>query len=248
MARKKEVMKEIHSKILDFIYPRRCPVCQEIIMPKGELVCADCYLELKLVKDPRCMKCGKPIDQEEKEYCFDCQKRQFHYEYGYGMWVYDEKMQHSIAAFKYKNKREYGDFYVSELLRHYQEKIRRMEVDVIVPVPVHAKKLRKRGYNQAALLAKGVGDALGIAVETNLLVRTKNTLPQKTLDDRERFRNLSEAFGINPNVKFDYMDKKVLLIDDIYTTGSTIEVCTNVLLAAGVGKVYYISVCIGRGY
>ena len=241
-------MKLLHSRILDLIYPRRCPICQQIVLPKGALVCGECYAELKLVEEPRCMKCGKPIGQEEREYCYDCQKRQFHYEYGYGMWIYDKKMQHSIAAFKYKNKREYCDFYVSELVRHYKEKILRMEVDVLVPVPIHTKKLRKRGYNQAALLAEGVGKQLGIPVESELLLRTKNTLPQKALDDRERFRNLLEAFQINNQLNFDYMDKKVLLIDDIYTTGSTNEVCTNVLLGAGVERVYYISLCIGKGY
>lgn len=218
------------------------------MIPKGALICKECYEEVELVTDPRCMKCGKPVEKEETEYCFDCQKRTFHYEYGFGMWVYTKKMEHSISAFKYKNKKEYGEFYVSELVKHYERQIQRMEVAVIVPIPVHPKKRRSRGYNQAELLAKGLGEQLGIPVESNLLLRTKNTLPQKTLNDRERFQNLSDAFQINEALQMKYQGKRILLLDDIYTTGSTIEVCTNVLLRAGVQKVFFVSVCIGKGF
>ncbi len=238
----------LYKSVLELIYPKRCPICEKIVIPKGAFICEECYGKLQWVNAPYCMKCGKPIESPYKEYCYDCENKNFHYEYGYGMWIYDENMRRSIVGFKYKNRREYAEFYVRELLSHYGEKIRRMDVDVIVPVPVHKKRYRKRGYNQAAILAKGLGAGLGIEVEENLLIRCKYTMPQKSLNDKERLHNLEKAFQINKKLKLKYEHKKVLLIDDIYTTGSTIEACTNVLLCAGIEKVFFVSLCIGKGY
>lgn len=241
-------MKEIKKHIIELLYPRRCPICEKIVLPKGNLVCKTCYEELPLVTEPYCMKCGKSLEQEEREYCFDCQKREFSYEYGFGLWMYDKKMQKSMAAFKYRHKRENCDFYVQELVKEYESRIHRMQVDAIVPVPMYRNKMRMRGYNQAELLARGLGEALGIEVEPNLLLRTKNTIPQKKLNVQDRMKNLAYAFTINNEIKNHYRNKNILLIDDIYTTGSTIEVCSKMLRLNGVSKVYYISLCIGKGY
>lgn len=241
-------MRQSIEKLSQILYPRRCPICEKIIVPKGYLICEECYRELPFVTKPYCLKCGKPITKEENEYCYDCAAKHFHYEYGYGMFVYDKKMQRSIAAFKYKNKREYGNFYSSEMVRHFREAIERMKIDVVVPIPIHKKKYKIRGYNQAEILAKGIADAMHLTLEPRLLIRCKNTLPQKSLNDRERIKNLNHAFQRNPNINFDCKDKRILLVDDIYTTGSTIEVCTKVLLDAGVDKVYFVCVCIGKGY
>lgn len=237
-----------YKQALELIYPKRCPICEKIVLPKGAFICEGCYKQLQWVNAPYCMKCGKPIGSPYKEYCYDCENKNFHYEYGYGMWIYDENMRRSIVGFKYKNRREYGDFYIHELLTHYREKIVRMEVDVIIPVPIHKRRYRKRGYNQAAILANGIGEDLGIPVEEKLLLRSKYTTPQKGLNDKERFHNLEKAFEINKKYTYNNNYKKVLLVDDIYTTGSTIEVCTNVLLQAGIEKVFFISLCIGKGY
>lgn len=236
------------ESLMQLIYPRRCPVCEQIVLPKGSLICKECYQSLQFIKEPCCKKCGKPIGKEETEYCYDCMTKKFHYEYGYGMLVYDQKMMRSIASYKYKYKREYGDFYISEMLRRMGDKILRMGVDVVIPVPLHKKKLKQRGYNQAAILAKGIAEGLKLPYEEHLLKRCVNTKPQKLLNDKERFKNLEHAFELNPAGKFPYRGKKVLLIDDIYTTGSTIEVCSNVLLGMGVEKVYFASLCIGKGY
>ncbi|MDO5293288.1 MAG: ComF family protein [bacterium] len=238
----------LYKNIIGLIYPQRCPICEKIVLPKGAFICSECYDKLQWVNAPYCMKCGKPIASNYKEYCYDCENKNFHYEYGYGMWIYDENLRRSIVGFKYKNRREYADFYIQQLVLHYREKINRMQVDVIAPVPVHKKRYRQRGYNQAAILAEGLGRELGYPVEDELLVRCKYTAPQKTLNDKERFLNLEKAFKVNRKKISEYVGKKVLLVDDIYTTGSTIEACTNVLLQAGAAKVYYISLCIGKGY
>ncbi len=233
--------------LLDLLYPRRCPICQQIVMPKGEYICRTCFEELPFVREPRCRQCGKPLGDMEKEYCYDCEKRAFHYEYGYGLWIYNEKMKRSLSAFKYQGKREYAEFYGEQLLLHYGDWIQSVGIQVVVPVPVHIRKLKTRGYNQAALVAEIVAKELHLPLE-EVLMRCINTKPQKSLDNRERIYNLQHAFCLNTSNNFSVEGKKVLLIDDIYTTGSTIEVCTNVLLQAGADKVYFLCLCIGKGF
>ncbi len=236
--------------ILDIIYPVRCPVCGEIVVPRGERICPGCRDRLPYVKEPRCMKCSKPIELAEREYCSDCERKQHHYEKGFALWVYNDDLRHSIAEFKYHNKKEYAKFYIEEILRLYGPMIQRLSPDALVPVPIHRSKLLERGYNQADILAKGIGKALGLPVLSRLLVRNKKTLPQKKLSDKERLRNLQEAFGYNEKELFRCTEKikRILLIDDIYTTGSTVEACTNVLKARGIDQVYFLVICIGKGY
>lgn len=236
--------------ILDIIYPVRCPICGEIVIPKGNKVCKDCKNKLPYISEPRCKKCSKPIEHEEKEYCSDCQRKNFHFDKGYAVWVYDEAMKHSVSNFKYHSKKEYAKFYTQEMVGLYGDRIKKLSPDLIVPIPIHRSKYLERGYNQADILACGIGKELGIPVLSNLLVRTKKTLPQKKLSDKERLRNLQEAFQFNENAANFYHKKisKVLLVDDIYTTGSTIEACANVLKSQGTKEIYFIVLCIGKGF
>ncbi len=236
--------------LIDMLYPIRCPVCREIVVPKGQRICVGCREKLKLIEEPRCKKCSKPVEEEEEEYCSDCLRKNFHYVRGYALWVYDAVMKESMADFKYRNKKEYARFYVEELLFHYGETIKKLSFDALVPVPIHRSKYRLRGYNQAAVLAGGIGKELGIPVLNELLIRVKKTLPQKQLNDRERLKNLQEAFQMNSKAadSFGKELNRVLLVDDIYTTGSTIEACTGILQEHGVKEVYFMTVCIGKGY
>ena len=154
-------------------------------------------------------------------------------------------MRASISRFKYHNRREYADFYAEELLRAYGRMLRSWQPDALIPVPLHKSRMRKRGFNQAALVAERMGERLGIPVEEKLLIRVKKTSPQKELNDSARRENLKNAFQLCGN---DVKLKRVVLIDDIYTTGSTLDAAAAALLAAGVEKVYFLSICIGRGF
>lgn len=235
--------------LCDLIFPRRCPICGEIVDGKENLACPSCKEGLQVIGEPRCKKCSKPIENVEREYCYDCSRREFHFERGYALWVYDNQMKQSISAFKYLGRREYVDFYTDELLKYYREIIKKISPDAFVPVPLHRSKQRKRGFNQAELLANGIGRELKIPVLSQVLCRNKKTLPQKELNDRDRLKNLFQAFSLSPNQKNSLINlNKIILVDDIYTTGSTIEACSRVLKRAGVKEVYFISLCIGRGF
>ena len=110
---------------LDALYPRRCPVCGEIVTPKGRLICPSCLLRLSPVKSPVCQKCGKEVWSEEIEYCPDCVKHRRSFARGMALFNYTEEAARSMAAVKYKNKREYLDFYAeaaAEKLRQYENR------------------------------------------------------------------------------------------------------------------------------
>jgi ComF family protein len=191
------------------------------------------------------MRCGKPVDSADEEYCMDCHRLEKHYEQGYPLYQYVSPVKEGLLAMKYNNRREYADFYSQDMLRVFGSKWKELKLDGILPVPIHKHKRRSRGYNQAELLADPISRQLQLPLYKKLLIRTIDTLPQKELDDKERMKNLKSAFLFHENeVKL----KKVLLVDDIYTTGATIEACTEVLHQKGVSQVYYTSVCIGRGY
>ena len=214
---------------LDALYPRRCPVCGEIVTPKGRLICPSCLLRLSPVKSPVCQKCGKEVWSEEIEYCPDCVKHRRSFARGMALFNYTEEAARSMAAVKYKNKREEWQF------------------DGLVPVPVHPARKRKRGFNQAEVLAKRMGERLEMPVCPEFLYRIRNTEPLKELNPDERLRNLQQAFQADAEAIRASGVQNVLLVDDIYTTGSTAEACTRALLSAGIEKVCFFAVCIGQG-
>lgn len=236
--------------LIDLIYPRRCPVCGDVARPRGNLACPSCKDKLNMVVEPRCKKCGKQVEFEGQEFCFDCETKDHQYSYGISLWEYDKVMRKSISDFKYNGRREYVDYYVEEFIKNCGNEILLISPDVLVPIPIHNSKLIDRGYNQAEILSNGIGEKLGIATLPDLLLRDKKTLPQKQLNDKERFKNLQKAFSFNYDAagKLGRPLNKVMLVDDIYTTGSTIEACTRILLSNGIKEVYYSSICIGKGF
>lgn len=229
---------------VDLLFPRRCPVCGEVVLPRGQLICAPCMKKLSFVKQPLCKKCGKEVITMETELCLDCSRHKRSFQYGRALINYDERARYSMAQIKYKNKREYLDFYGEAICARYEGVIRRMEADALVPVPVHPSRMKERGFNQAQVLAERIGEGMKIPVCTTLLTRNKKTLPQKQLNPMERLKNLEEAFV--PGRKTDQVNS-VILVDDIYTTGSTIEACARALLKAGMKRVYFLTICIGQG-
>ena len=154
-------------------------------------------------------------------------------------------MKTSMYAFKYNNRREYAKFYAHAIIENYGNIIASWKADVIVPVPMYKKKKIKRGYNQAEVLAGKLSEKLGIPMDTDIIYRVRNTIPQKELKDEERKNNIKNAFQIRKNgLKYS----KIVLVDDIYTTGTTIDECAGEFLQAGVNQVYFITACIGKGF
>lgn len=233
-----------YNRLMEIIFPPRCVIC-ETILPSGEAVCESCRKKLPFIGAQYCMKCGKPIDCETKEYCEDCSRKKHYFTRGVALWTYSLSLKKSLYRFKYDNKRYYASYYADEAVKRYRSLLMSWGVDVIVPVPLHASKLRSRGYNQAEVFAKELGARLGIQVLSSLIVRVRKTTPQKQLNDKERIKNVKNAFKIVRNsVKLN----KALLVDDIYTTGSTVDEISRILLQAGAKEIYVMTLCIGNGY
>ena len=200
---------------------------------------------LPIIKEPRCKKCSKSLVSSEAEYCFDCQRKRHYFDEGYAILLYDEKMQQSMAYFKFHGRREYGDFYAELLIKLTHQIVKRWGVEVLLPVPIHRNRINTRGYNQTEIIGRVLSKGLSIPIRTNLIKRVKNTKAQKELNIDERKKNVKNAFAINQEVG-NY--KRVLIIDDIYTTGSTIDEIAKGLKQKGVKTVFFLTICIGGGF
>lgn len=190
------------------------------------------------------MKCGKQLLDVRKEYCLDCTKHKFHYIRGYSVFSYNRLMQSSLMAFKFHDKKEYSRFYAEQMADLFKRYLAHKNIQALIPVPIHETRRRERGYNQAELLAEEIGRLEGIPVRKDILYRKRKTAPQKELNSRERVENLKKAFEARMQ---EPQIARAVLVDDIYTTGSTAEACTQALLQAGVKDIYILCVCIGDG-
>lgn len=228
---------------LRLLFPPRCPVCRDILVPEDGKIHAECHKKLKYVQEPICLLCGKPILEDEEEYCSDCMARRHYFDSGRAVWIYEKHIRQSIIWFKYKHCREFVDFYAETAIASVSAWVRRIHPDVMIPIPLNRKKLRDRGFNQAELLAKAIGQRMELPVDTKVLIRSHWTEPQKNLTPVQRFANLNKAFQVQLTPKKSY--KTVLLIDDIYTTGSTMDACAKLLKEQGILHVYYLVLCIG---
>ncbi len=234
--------KHIFQKLLRQIYPDRCPVCDRILF--DTYICPACAKKLTYVNQPACFSCGKPLQDPQQEYCGDCAKKKHEFRQGRAVFCYEGPVRGMLYRYKYSNRRDYTEFLASEAARLYTGWARRQGVEAVMPIPLSRRRRRKRGYNQAELLARRFAQLCGLPCYTKLLARTRDTQPQKKLSAEDRKNNLKNAFKMKENVV--NLDK-VLLIDDIYTTGSTIDAAALACKQAGIQDIYFLCISIGQG-
>ncbi len=233
----------MRDSILGFLYPEKCIVCHKILTGSSKIgMCGSCRKNISVLTEPRCKRCSKPVPYMEMERCEDCQQRSFLVERGYALYSYDEDMRRAVRNFKYEGELSGGRYFAGELVRCYGAWIRQIAPDAIIPVPIHSNRRRFRGFNQAEYMAEIVGRELGIRVPVKYLIRTGDTAPQKSLDVKGRIENLRKGFSVQrPDKVYD----TVLLLDDIYTTGATLEACAMALKEVGTKRIYFLCLCIG---
>lgn len=232
------------EKVTELLYPRRCPLCDGLLADREKYICASCRGKIRFIEGPRCMKCGRPLRSTAVEYCDNCRRREHPFVRGFAPFVYRNLCQESLMRFKYDHRAEYAGFYGAAICGFGRELLAEWKPQLILSVPVHRRRLIKRGYNQAEQIANAVSKQTGIPASDRLIRRRRNTKPQKGLTPEERRRNLAGAFTVSKGARFP---ERVLLVDDIYTTGATMDAMTEVLLKHGVKKVYVACVSIAPG-
>ena len=222
------------EKFLRMLYPKRCIFCYKVFPEDVEEdVCPECEKSIDCIGNPACVQCGIPIEHYGK--CSRCAKNKYFFDEGFAVYVYKDFPREAILRFKFSDMYNYAEYFGYTMAR-YADVSDIPFVDYVVPVPIHKCKLLKRGYNQSLLLAEVYArEREEVCVE--MLVRVKNTKPQNNLNSKAREKNIKGAFALideNINLK----GKSIMLIDDIFTTGSTINECARVLKKHGADKVY----------
>lgn len=232
---------------LDLVYPRGiyCILCGKAISKaQHNSLCSSCKDKIRWIHSPTCQKCGKPLEPlYVPHYCPDCLQVHHFFTKGFSCVEYEGEVKNLIYRFKYKEER-YLAYAMAQMMVQQLKRYKLETVDVVVPMPLYKKKERQRGFNQAYLLAKYIGKALNWQVDHQNLIRIKDTLPQNRLSPKERQKNLAGAFSIVSKEAFQ--GKSILLIDDIYTTGSTVDECSKELLKCKPHAIFVISFATGR--
>ncbi len=236
------------KSIIDLIYPKNiyCICCGAIIDNKSKYsICDKCIRKIHWIEDKFCEKCGRIIERDYVDTrCKDCKSKAHQFNQGYVCTKYG--LYERVLMMDYK----YGDkAYIGKILAEIMAEriaVETLEVDLIIPVPIHASRKKKRGYNQAEILSKEIGRKLGKRNLNTAVIRTKKTKPMKSLNVNEREENVMKAFQIRGRYREDLIGKKVLLIDDIYTTGSTANSLSRLLVEEGVKEVNVLTFAAGK--
>ncbi len=263
-----DFLRLLKEGVLQALFPRVCPVCGEILrLPKGSLrllyssvpvssvqrcrpllICSACYPALTPVSGAVCRKCTKPLFSEEESLCENCRKGNAHFEEGASLWIHDDAAKKILYDLKFHNRRDNADLIGFELALKMKERMIRWQPEVLLPVPLHKKRLQQRGFNQAQLIAEKLSFwleklyGIRVPVDASYLLRCENTRPQRTIDAARRSRNVARAFTIREDGKTPY--RSVVLLDDIYTSGATINACAGKLKEAGCKQVCFITASI----
>lgn len=228
--------------LINAFYPPVCIACGNVIEETG--LCKECKRSVRLVTGATCTKCGKALLVDGKLLCNDCAKRTHYFEKNVILFEYMGEMKESIYRFKYKNARVYAEYFARVAKARYGNLLYKWNIDTIVAVPMYNKKEIHRGYNQAEEFAERLGQQMGIKIDKDFIKRSKDTVPMKELSSEMRYENLKKVFSVNTE-KIG-LHKNVLLVDDIYTTGATLDACARVMLKAGVRTVYGMCIAGGR--
>ena len=228
----------IIKKIIDIIFPHLCISCEKITT-EDNFFCTDCLPKIEKIKDPKCSKCSLPFDIEiiKNSICGLCFKKKLFYDKVTPIFVYDNIIANAISNFKYKDQPNLGKKFTKLILNELSNELENF--DYIIPVPLHKNKLTKRKYNQSAIIAKLICKKKYIP---DLLFRVFDNISQVKLKKNERQKNLKHAFRLNTKYQNLIKGKTIIIIDDVITTGATINYCSKELKRNGVKKVIVIAI------
>jgi ComF family protein len=233
-----DIIVSVKEALLDTLFPRSCVFCDSARVDPKSFLCPKCSQSIRVISHPFCSQCGLPtpgLALQSDGLCGRCLSSPPRYMRARYSVYYEGPLREALIRFKYYAALNVGntlsDILIVAFQRHYDSK----EFDMIVPVPVHRKRLFQRGFNQAVILAAKLASKVMLPLDRKSLIKVKDTPPQARLPRAQRIANLRNSFGVTDPV--NVREKNVLLIDDVATTGSTIAEATKTLLKAGASRV-----------
>ena len=234
-------MRSFFESFFQFLLPPQCRCCEGFLEAGDQGVCSDCLSQMHWIEPPFCSICGTPFPSGvgDSHTCGDCLTKTRHFETARALGYYAGPLQKMIHRWKYQGRTfltgSLGEWMATALLRYWNPP----PFDLLVPVPLHPRRLQERGFNQALLLVKELSRRTGIRYHKKFLQKKEATLPQVNLSGAEREKAVRNAFQYIGNE--DLEGKTLLLVDDVYTTGATVNECSRVLMASGAERVHVLT-------
>ncbi|MEW6614785.1 MAG: ComF family protein [Thermodesulfobacteriota bacterium] len=231
-------MVQFFNAFLDFFFPARCLICEkDIVNTRSQGICESCLSSIRYISSPICLKCGIPFNSDigRDHLCGTCLTFRVYFAKARAVGFYEGVLQEAIHEFKYNRRTILAKPLGALMMGSRPGSIDFKSYDFLIPVPLHFKRLRERGFNQALSLAKYIGKKHRIPIDYMNLKRIKWESPQINLSKEEREKNVKGVFFLYNKSRFK--DKSILLIDDVYTSGATVNECARVLTKAGTGRV-----------
>uniref|UniRef100_A0A7V4TIG9 ComF family protein n=1 Tax=Candidatus Caldatribacterium saccharofermentans TaxID=1454753 RepID=A0A7V4TIG9_9BACT len=233
------------DSLLHFFLPQHCVVCGTYVaLPSRFPLCERCQSSVAYLREGVCFRCGRTVPHPGILLCHVCRRFRYHFEFARAVSAYTSPVREALHAFKYGGVVSLAGFFGLLLVRYCEEFPFLLDVDGVLPVPLHPSREKTRGFNQSLLLAQEVGRAFRLPVLARSVLRVKPTLPQVGLKAKERRQNVRGAFRVRR--KEDILGKRILVIDDVLTSRATAESLAQTLKDAGCRSVMVLAVASGK--
>jgi len=227
------------KSIVDTLYPPVCVNCRIRIPEQKVWLCGNCYDKLNYLPEQHCPKCGYPAEEAE---CFNCAENSYVFKQAISAFLYDEAAKALVHEMKYNGLKDIAEWFANQMYKVALNEKPFADVDYVTAVPLHRVRRRERGFNQSDLIARELASKMDKTYTDKALVRKTYTASQTILNSAARRKNLKDAFRAG---SLKLTGKKVLLVDDVFTTGTTVNEAAKTLLQAGAEKVYVMTACHG---
>ncbi len=244
------ILKNAIDSLTSVLFPAPCAICGQALTTASRVpVCSPCLDELERISDPICACCGRPLVATATHMaatapielrCRLCRTNFYAFDRARSFAVYDRALSEAVLLLKYEQVTPLADWFGARLAELALDAAPEWRADVVVPVPLHRDRRRERGYNQAELIAKAVARRLKLRLQSNFLIRIKPRPPQLVLSRAEHWGSVRGAYATRKGMKIDNL--RVLLLDDVLTTGATLDACSRALKKAGASAVFGLTV------
>lgn len=239
-------LKDAIGALTSVLFPAPCRICGQILLNATRIpICDDCLGSFEKIVEPMCQCCGRPfastVSADAKQpLCRLCRVNFFAFDRAHSFAIYNDPLFEAIMLMKYEEVSSLGTWFAARLAEVLRERVGGWQADAVVPVPLHRARQRERGHNQAELIARPLAKAIGAAVKSRCLVRTKPRPDRLLLSRSERWKAVRGAYATRPGQRVDNL--RILLVDDVMTTGATLDACARALKKAGAIEVLGLTV------